>query len=214
MRNRGSAVQPVRGPPARTRPGAVWALAAACCLLGAARAAAAADACTWESDCPQGQAECSCTAFIDEIAHYRLRFAEPLVRLPLPPPADAGAAVDLARRASFASADGRFRLETWGLPGGPGASGRSPAARLREPALSGQAGASEAGWRVTYRASGASWAVASGYTPSGHVFYERIDLMCAGASVTGFIAVWPADPASRARFDHWVGGARIGAYRC
>ena len=72
----------------------------------------------------------------------------------------------------------------------------------------------EAGWRVTYRAAGASWAVASGYTPAGHVFYERIDHMCAGAAVTGFVAVWPSDRASRARFDHWIEGLRVGSYRC
>lgn len=142
-------------------------------------------ACTTGPQCPY-------RSFADEAGHYRIEFAEPLIRLAAPDGS-----------ASFASPDGRFRLELWAVPAG----GR----RLQPSAPAGSVGAD--GWRVTYRAGGTTWAVASGFTDAGHVFYERRDLMC-GTSLTGFVAVYPADRPSRAVFDGWLRRIRIGAHRC
>ena len=56
--------------------------------------------------------------------------------------------------------------------------------------------------------------VNSGYTGSGHVFYARTDFMCGRSTLTGFVAVYPADPANRARFDPWISRIKMRAYQC
>lgn len=154
--------------------------------------------------------QCPYAAFRDDAAHYQVEFAEPLVRLPAAVgstgvPAD-GPQADAGQRTSFSSADGKFQLDVWSVPN------RTDRRKLDAPPAPGSTIGE--GWRVTYRAVGETWTVASGFTQTGHVFYERTDLTCGGATVAGFVAVYPDDPASRARFDRWIDRTRVGSFRC
>lgn len=190
--------------PTKVRAGLVAvALSAAC---PAAIAAAQAD-CQWGPRCPY-------SVFGDEVGHYQIQFAAPLIRLPpagvdgrrdgAAAGADAGA--DAIRRESFSSADGGFQLDAWAVPN------TSRRRTLDRPPAPGSE--NEDGWRVTYRAGGDTWTVSTGYTKTGLVFYERRDLMCGGKTLTGFVILYRADPASRASFDKWVGRTKVRAHRC
>lgn len=154
--------------------------------------------------------QCPYATFRDDAAHYQVEFAEPLIRLPADGSADGSAdAAQMdagSQRTSFSSADGKFQLDIWSVPN------RTDRKKLDAPPAPGSRIAE--GWRVTYRASGESWTVASGFTQTGHVFYERTDLTCGGATVAGFVAVYPDDAASRARFDKWIEKTRVGSFRC
>lgn len=185
---------------------------AALCMAGAALRMAgavlgivAAPTAAAQGACVQGP-ECPYPAFGDEAGHYRIEFARPLVRLAPPDDGRPDGTAAAARRASFASVDGGFQLDLWAVPN---VLGRT---RLDRPPAPGTE--DDNGWRVTYRASGPTWSVASGFTRAGHVFYERRDIMCGGKTLTGFVAVYRADPASRATFDPWIKRTRVSAYRC
>lgn len=170
--------------------------------------AASESAGTASESCLSGP-RCPYRAFRDDVGHYQVEFAEPLVRLPAASPAGApveGTQADSGQRTSFSSADGKFQLDIWSVPN------KTDRRKLDAPPAPGSTIAE--GWRVTYRATGETWTVASGFTQTGHVFYERTDLACGGATVAGFVAIYPNDPASRARYDKWIEQTRAGSFRC
>ena len=192
--------QPLHGWLGRLASGAA-AVGLACGLAGATAVTAAPTECRWGPQCPY-------TEFQDQLGHYRISFPDPLIRLP---PDEAQARRDngqppIERRASFTSDDGRFQLELWARPN---TDGRRALDRPPPPGS-----VNDDGWRVTYRASGDTWTVSSGYTRTGHVFYERMDFMCGRSTLTGFVVVYPSDRASRARFDSWNGRLKIRSHAC
>lgn len=59
-------------------------------------------------------------------------------------------------------------------------------------------------YRVTYRRVAANWFVLSGYlSPSGDIFYERVELSPNGQFLSGFRLEYPVT--QRWKFDHLIG---------
>ena len=59
-------------------------------------------------------------------------------------------------------------------------------------------------YRVTYRRVAANWFVLSGYlSPSGDIFYERVELGPKGRFLSGFRLEYPVS--QRSKFDHLIG---------
>jgi hypothetical protein len=59
-------------------------------------------------------------------------------------------------------------------------------------------------YRVTYRRVAANWFVLSGYlSPSGDIFYERVELGPSGQLLSGFRLEYPVS--QRWMFDHLIG---------
>lgn len=154
--------------------------------------------CAWGPACPYSE-------FHDAPGHYHIAFPEPLVRL-APPEAAVRSSPQHGSRESFTSADRKFQLEVWTRPN------IQNQTALDKPGPAGSTNPD--GWRITYRAGGDTWMVNSGYTRTGHVFYERTDFMCGKSTLTGFVAVYPSDPANRARFDPWISRIKMRAHAC
>lgn len=163
-----------------------------------AASSASAGNCVWGPACPYKE-------FHDGPGHYHIVFPEPLIRL-APPEGALPSSAAHGSRESFMSADRKFQLEVWTRPN---------TQNQKELDKPGPAGSTNPdGWRITYRAGGDSWMVNSGYTRTGHVFYERTDFMCGRSTLTGFVAVYPSDPTNRARFDPWISRIKMRAYEC
>jgi hypothetical protein len=59
-------------------------------------------------------------------------------------------------------------------------------------------------YRVTYRRVAANWFVLSGYlSPSGDIFYERVEVSPNGQFLSGFRLEYPVS--QRWKFDHLIG---------